>query len=153
MMHDQLDPNGRPWRWGHPISRDEADAIARRYTEGHELTPLEKKRRVLAWMERELEAGDYNLLNDVRAYMMERGIESMETEVDQVLLDHSICEEECARQYAHLTGPELDAAFWACMDQCSPQRNQSYDLRDLPASPVEPEKLTGTTISLPGRKR
>lgn len=135
MPQEKTDAAGRPWRWGHPLSRDHAESIARYYAEGHSLTPLELKKRHLDQITEELEKGDWNLLNEVRGHMQETGQTTMEVEIDPVLYEHSICEEECAQRWGHLTGADLDERFWECMDQCSPQRNQSYRPEDNPASP------------------
>jgi hypothetical protein len=112
---------------------------------------MEREERLARWIEAEFEAGGYNLLNDVRSYMVEKGITEMTSEVDDVLLAHSICEEDCAREFGHLTGPDLDAAFWDCMRRCSPLKQQSYELDDLPKSEIEDHKLSGTTLFLPGK--
>lgn len=142
MNPKKVDPSGRPWRWGHPLSRDHADAIARQYADRNRLTPLEHKQREIEERQREMEKGNWNVLNEARSRMVEDGVKSMEIDIDPVLLDHSICEEECARQWGHLTGSALDQRFWECMDQCSPQRNMSYRVEDMPTSPEVPSTKT-----------
>jgi hypothetical protein len=140
-------------RWGHMLSRADAEAIARNDAEGNTITPLRQQERLEQWVNDTLDKEGYAVLNEVRGFMQERGITRMEADIDHNLLEHTKCEDQCAAQFGHLTGPELDAAFWACMDQCSPMRRESFDPAHQPASPVEKSKLSTTTLHLPSRKR
>jgi hypothetical protein len=139
------------WRWGAPLSRADAEAIARQNAEGHTLTEGQREAKLQQWVEDQLDKEGYAVLNEVRGYMQEHGITRMEADIDHNLLEHTKCEDQCAAQYGHLTGPELDAAFWNCMDMCSPMRRESFDPAHQPASPVEKEKLSTTTLHLPSR--
>jgi hypothetical protein len=151
-MQDQKMMSEQKPRWGHRLSRADAEAISRQFVEGHQLTPMQQEERLQQWVEEQLDKEGYAVLNEVRGYMQQHGITRMEADIDHNLLEHTKCEDQCAGQYGHLTGPELDAAFWSCMDQCSPMRRESFDPRHQPASPIEPEKLSNTSLSLPPKK-
>lgn len=151
MPKDPTDEQGRPWRWGEPLSRADADAIARRYAEGHERTNLDREQEINEWVEREVRKSGFGLLNDVRNDMVERGITQTTSEVDPVLLEHTICEEQCAREFGHLSGAALDDAFWRCMDQCSPNRMLVYGVD--PDNPAAPPPSPELSVPHPRKKR
>src|SRR6478672_3355595 len=94
------------WRWGAPLNRADAEAIARKNAEGHTLTAGQQEERLQQWVEEQLDKEGYAVLNEVRGYMQERGITRMEADIDHNLLEHTKCEDQCAAQYGHLTGPD-----------------------------------------------
>jgi hypothetical protein len=147
-------------RWGKPLSRAEAEALSRRWQEGDVISEPERWERLQRWIRAQAEEiiakTGYQTLREVRAYMSEHGLTTMETDADQTLVAQTICEELCAREIAakHLKGPDLDSAYWSCMHQCAPVTYpETLDPTDplYPHSPTFEEDFT-TTFSLPPRK-
>jgi len=148
------------WRWDKPLSREEAEALSRRWAEGDIISEPERFRRLQAWITDQvgeaIAAKGYGTLREVRAYMAEHGLNTMTAEIDHNLLDQSICEELCGREVASkgLHGPDLDGAYWTCMHHCAPViYPETLDQADplYPHSATHPDDFT-TSFSLPPRK-
>jgi hypothetical protein len=146
------------WRWGKPLSFAEADALARRWAEGDVISEPERYRRLQKWLEehlpKEIDKHRFAGVNEMAAYMQEQGLQEYTGEVDPTFLKHAMCEEECSREIIGLQlkqGPDMDAAFWTCMHQCSDVIDTStLDPTSpvYPHSPENPEEYT-TTFFLP----
>jgi len=148
------------WRWGHPLSRAEADALARRWAEGDIISEPERYRRLHAWIQDQfgqyLKAHTYDTLREARAYMADHGLREYTADVDPVLVAQTVCEELCAAEVVarDLHGNDLDGAYWSCMHQCAPVTYpETLDMSDprYPHSTTHEEDFT-TTFSLPPRK-
>ena len=156
------DDQGRPWRWGQPLSRDEAEALARRWAEGGVISEVERYHRLKALIQEqvaaEIDKRGYAVLREVREYMAQKGLTEFQTESDPALVQQVLCEEVCLREVMalNLKGPDLDAAYWACMHQCAPV---DYPETHDPDDPLYPhsDEPTGDdltkTISLPERRK
>jgi len=155
------DDQGRAWRWGAPLSRAEAEALARRWEEGDVISEPERYERVKDWVQEQvghaIDDLGYGTLREVRQYMAERGLTELTTEADPNLVQNVICEETCAKEISALglRGPDMDAAFWSCMHQCSPIiYPETLDPDDplYPTSDYSQDEYT-TTFSFPESAR
>lgn len=144
-------------RWGKLLSRQEAEALANKWSEGSVISEPERFKRLQDWiMEHvgeEIDKRSFSTLNEVRGYMKEKGLTEFESDIDQNLLNHSICEEICAKDIGsrRLKGPDLDAAFWTCMHQCSDvQDPTTMDMDDplFPHTRTRPDEFM-TMFSFP----
>ena len=146
------------WRWGEPLSFAEADALARKWAEGHIISEVERWRRfrdaIFQYVDKIDRKTRYYTLGQVREHMQSTGALEAEVDIDDNLLAHTICEAECANEFQHLTGPDLDHAYWQCMFLCSPiQGSEAFvvdplDPRKPPASDVDESKIGQTVYSV-----
>lgn len=156
------DDQGRAWRWGKPLSREEAEALARRWDEGDIISEPERWERYRAWITERVGTAishrTYGQLNEIRAWMQARGITELEEEADPNLVQQTLCEAICSQDVLarEVRGADMDAAYWDCMHECAPI---IYPETLDPTDPLYPHSdepsaadLT-TTFSLPERTK
>jgi hypothetical protein len=161
LVIQMTDDQGRPWRWGTPLSRADAEALARRWEEGDVISEPERYERLKDWIQEQVGHAindlGYGTLREVREYMAEQGISELTTDADPRLVQNIVCEETCAKEVGALglKGPDMDAAFWTCMHQCSPvifPETLDQDDPMYPHSDYSEDEFT-TTFSIPERSR
>lgn len=161
-MSDSHDELGRPWRWGTPNSFADAEALSRRWSEGDIISEYERWQRwkaaIIEAVHRQIARGSYDQLNEMRAWMVERGMTTYEAEADPKLLQQTVCEHICLMDVKArgLKGTDADGPYWECMSECAPVQ---YPETKDPADPLYPhsddplpEEYT-TAFSLPPERK
>jgi hypothetical protein len=143
-----------PTRWGGPLDFATAEGLARRWNDGHVISETERwgmfAEAIYDVMDKADKESRYYTLGEIRSYMEEKGLLALEADIDDNLLQHTVCEADCARKCKDKTGPDADNCFWGCMEECTPVKpaipqegNPDYN-----PSPVDPALLSPTSYSL-----
>lgn len=81
------------WRWGRPLSREDAENVVR------SLREMEA-----AAENAETSADRYPVVAQVKDYMKDKGLTEYKADADQRLVRQTLCEQECKRRVALIAG-------------------------------------------------